>query len=264
MCEIVPIPAFEDNYIWLIDNGISAVVVDPGDTGPVGEHLERQGLVLEAILLTHHHGDHTGGAPALRQRFDCPVYGPRRESIPAVTHPVGEGDSVTLPGLGISFRVLDVPGHTAGHVAYYGINSLFCGDALFTCGCGRLFEGSPEQMQASLAKFAALPDDTLVYCAHEYTLENIGFARKVEPDNRLLLDREQRDRQTRAQGLPTLPSTIALEKQTNPFLRWDAPAVAESASRFAGRALHGPVEIFAAVRHWRDQPGSASAGFPLT
>ncbi len=252
MYEIVPIPAFEDNYIWLIRNDTASAVVDPGDAEPVVDYLNRHGLKLNAILITHHHGDHTGGATELRQRFNCPVYGPRREAIASITNPVREGDTITLPALGTVFEVLDVPGHTAGHVAYYGINSLFCGDALFTCGCGRLFEGTPEQMQASLAKFIALPDETRVYCAHEYTLENIRFARKIEPDNAALLEREQRERQTRAQNRPTLPSTIALEKQTNPFLRWNHPQVMAAAERFAGHPLRSPVEVFAAVRRWRD------------
>jgi hydroxyacylglutathione hydrolase len=254
MCEIVPIPAFEDNYIWLIRNDAAAAAIDPGDAGPVMDYLNQHGLELSAILLTHHHGDHTGGAAELRRRFECPVYGPRREAIASITDPVGEGDSITLPSLGILLQVLDVPGHTAGHVAYYGINSLFCGDALFACGCGRLFEGTAQQMQSSLAKISALPDDTRVYCAHEYTLENIRFALRIEPGNAALLEREQRERQTWAQGRPTLPSTMALEKQTNPFLRWDAPGIIEFAGRFAGHSLHGPVDVFAALRRWRDQP----------
>lgn len=252
MYEIVPIPAFEDNYIWLIRNDTACAVVDPGDAEPVVEYLNRHELKLSAILLTHHHGDHAGGATELRRRFNCLVYGPRREAIASITNPVGEGDTIALPALGAEFQVFDVPGHTAGHVAYYGINSLFCGDALFTCGCGRLFEGTPEQMQTSLARFVALPDDTRVYCAHEYTLENIRFAKKVEPDNMALLEREQRERQTRAQNRPTLPSTIALEKQTNPFLRWNHPQVIAAAEHFAGRSLESPVEVFAAVRRWRD------------
>lgn len=252
MYEIVPIPAFEDNYIWLIRNDMASAVIDPGDAEPVVDYLNRHGLNLNAILITHHHGDHTGGAAELRRRFNCPVYGPRREAIASITNPVGEGDTITLPGLGAVFEVLDVPGHTAGHVAYYGINSLFCGDALFTCGCGRLFEGTPAQMQASLAKLVALPNDTRVYCAHEYTLENIRFARKVESGNTALLEREQRERQTRAHNRSTLPSTIELEKQTNPFLRWGHPQVIAAAEHFAGHPLANPIEVFAAVRRWRD------------
>lgn len=253
MIEIVPIPAFEDNYIWLIHDETSAVAVDPGDAEPLLDYLQRNSLRLTAILVTHHHGDHCGGIRDLKQRFDIPVYGPRHETIPGITDAVGEGDRISPKGPGIAFQVMDVPGHTSGHVAYYGINSLFCGDTLFTCGCGRLFEGTPEQMQASLAKFAALPDATRVYCAHEYTLENIGFAKTVEPANAALLDREQRDRLARAQGLPTLPSTIGLEKQTNPFLRWQEPGVITAASHFASRPLTTPTGVFAALREWRDR-----------
>lgn len=253
MIEIIPIPAFEDNYIWLIRNQAFAAVVDPGDADPVMDYLRQHGLELTAILITHHHGDHCGGAKELRQHFNCPVYGPRKEQITATTQAVAEHDSVTLPELGISFNVIDVPGHTRGHVAYYGINSLFCGDALFACGCGRLFEGTPEQMQNSLAKLAALPDETKVFCAHEYTLDNIRFARIADPDNTALQQREVHARQTRAQGLPTLPSTIGMEKRTNPFLRWDDPHLIAAASRFAGHPLNSPASIFAAIRQWKDK-----------
>lgn len=250
--KIVPIPAFEDNYIWLICGGRHVAAVDPGDAKPVLDYLGRNGLRLAAILNTHHHGDHTGGNEDLLRHTAVPVYGPRREAIPGITHPVGEGDTVKLPELGAEFAVLGVPGHTAGHVAYYGANSLFCGDTLFTCGCGKLFEGTPAQMHASLQKFAALPDDTRVYCAHEYTLANIRFAKLVEPANAALQQREIRDREAREQGLPTLPSTIALEKATNPFLRCGEPGVIEAAGRFAGSPLDDAVKVFAAVREWRN------------
>lgn len=253
MIEIIPIPAFEDNYIWLMRNQAFAAVVDPGDADPVMEYLQRHDLRLAAILITHHHGDHCGGAEELKLRFGCPVYGPRREKIAATTQTVGEQDIVTLPELDAAFHVIDVPGHTLGHVAYYGLNSLFCGDALFACGCGRLFEGTPEQMQSSLAKLAALPDETRVFCAHEYTLDNIRFARIADPGNAALQEREVRERKARAQGLPTLPSTIALEKSTNPFLRWDDPHLIGAASRFAGRPLTRPADIFAAIRQWKDK-----------
>lgn len=251
--KIIPVPAFDDNYIWLICDERYAAAVDPGDAGPVLDYLGRHGLQLAAILNTHHHGDHTGGNEDLLRHSPVPVYGPRREAIPGMTHPVGGGDTVRLPELGVEFAVLDIPGHTAGHVAYYGANSLFCGDALFACGCGRLFEGTPAQMYASLQSLAALPDATDVYCAHEYTLENIRFAKKVEPANQQLLQREVRDRLAREQGRPTLPSTIALEKATNPFLRCDQPAVIEAASRFSGRPLDNAVKTFTAVREWRNR-----------
>lgn len=253
MIEIIPIPAFEDNYIWLIRNQAFAAVVDPGDADPVMEYLQQHGLRLSAILITHHHGDHCGGAEELRVHFGCPVYGPRRERITATTQTVGEKDIVTLPELGATFHVIDVPGHTLGHVAYYGLNSLFCGDALFACGCGRLFEGTPEQMQSSLAKLAALPDETRVFCAHEYTLDNIRFARIADPGNAALQEREERERKTRAQGLPTLPSSIALEKSTNPFLRWSDPCLIAAASKFAGHSLTRPADVFAAIRQWKDK-----------
>lgn len=252
MITIHPIPAFDDNYIWLIHNGRHAAVIDPGDADPVEAYLSQQKLGLEAILLTHHHGDHCGGAAELAAHHHSPVFGPRQENIHAVTRPAGENDAITLPELGISLKVLDAPGHTRGHIAYYGINSLFCGDALFACGCGRLFEGTPEQMQASLAKFAALPDDTLVYCAHEYTLANLRFARIAEPGNPRLQERETAERLKRERGHPTLPSAIGLEKQTNPFLRWDSPEIIAGASRFAGSQLHTPAEIFGATRRWKD------------
>ena len=250
--KIIPVPAFEDNYIWLICDGRYAAAVDPGDAEPVLGYLGHHGLRLAAILITHHHGDHTGGIEALLKHAAVPVYGPRKENIPGITVPVGTGDTVRLPELGVELAVLDVPGHTAGHVAYYGANSLFCGDTLFTCGCGKLFEGTPAQMHASLQKLASLPDDTQVYCAHEYTLENILFAKKVEPANRQLLEREARDCRTREQGRPTLPSSIALEKATNPFLRCEHPAVIEAASRFSGALLDDTVKVFAAVREWRN------------
>ncbi len=251
--KIIPILAFEDNYIWLINDGRYAAVVDPGDAEPVLDYLGRHGLRLAAILITHHHHDHTGGIETLLRHTAVPVYGPRKENIPGVTNPVGTGDTVRLPELGVEFAVLDVPGHTAGHIAYYGANSLFCGDTLFACGCGKLFEGTPAQMHASLKKLSALPDDTLVYCAHEYTLENIRFAKKVEPANRQLLEREIRDLKTRKQGRPTLPSTMALEKATNPFLRCEHPAVIEAASHFSGSLPDDATKVFTAVREWRNQ-----------
>lgn len=254
MLIVLPVPAFKDNYIWLIrrPEGTAAAVVDPGDADPVLDALEEQGLTLVAVLITHHHGDHVGGARRLLARYDVPVYGPAREHIPAVTHPQAEGARVVLSDLDAEFRVLDVPGHTTGHLAYYGHGLLFCGDTLFTCGCGRLFEGTPEQMHASLEKIRSLPDETLVYCAHEYTLENLRFARLVEPGNTDLAAREEEARRLRAQDKPTVPAPLSLEKAANPFLRWDAPHVIEAAERFAGRPLRSGVEVFATVRYWKD------------
>jgi len=252
MLEIHPIRAFKDNYIWLLRQGTNAAVVDPGDAQPVLDYVARNGVTLVAILATHHHPDHVGGVADLLAARSVPVYGPRSESIRVVTHPLGEGDSVSLAELGVTFSVLEVPGHTRGHIAYYGAESLFCGDTLFACGCGRLFEGTPEQMYASLQKLAALPGETRVYCAHEYTLDNIRFARAVEPGNSALAAREGRERERRNADLPTLPSTLALELDTNPFLRCSQSPVVESASRHSGARLSDPVGVFAEIRGWKN------------
>ncbi len=252
MPEIIAIPAFSDNYIWAIVGPGSAAVVDPGDAGPVLRFLEARGLRLSAILITHHHGDHVGGVEALRTQADVPVFGPAGESIPALTHRLREGDRVDLSAVGARFEVLEVPGHTRGHIAYVGGGALFCGDTLFACGCGRLFEGDPPQMAASLAKLAALPGGTRVYCAHEYTLSNIRFALAVEPGNQALRERERRERARRERGEPTLPSTIAEELATNPFLRSAEAAVGAAAARQAGRALRDAVDVFAVLRAWKN------------
>jgi hydroxyacylglutathione hydrolase len=252
MIQVVPIPAFEDNYLWLLVHGKSAAVVDPGDAQPVLRYLAQHQLTLCAILCTHHHADHVGGIRELLAQYPVPVYGPAQEKIPGRTQAVVEGDCVRLPELGLEFSVIDVPGHTAGHVAYYGAERLFCGDTLFACGCGRLFEGTPQAMHQSLSKLARLPDATLVYCAHEYTLDNIRFAKVVEPDNADLLQREIDDRNSRAQHQPTVPSRLDLEKRTNPFLRSAMPTVIAAAQRYAGRTLPEPWQVFAVVRAWKD------------
>ena len=249
---VIPIPAFDDNYLWLLLRGDKAAIVDPGDATPVLEYLSRHGLELSAILCTHHHSDHVGGILKLLQHFKVPVFGPAHETIPGRTHAVIEGDTVKIPDLDLEFSVFDVPGHTAGHVAYYGAERLFCGDTLFACGCGRLFEGTPAMMYESIEKLARLPDTTLMYCAHEYTLDNIRFARKVEPDNADLIQREANDRATRAQNLPTLPTTMGWEKRTNPFLRSLEPTVIQAAERYAGHSLSDPAQIFGTVRAWKD------------
>jgi hydroxyacylglutathione hydrolase len=251
--EIVPVNAFKDNYVWTLRNSSDAAVVDPGDARPVLDYLAREKLRLCAILATHHHPDHTGGIAELVGKTRVPVFGPRNEPIPALTQPVSEGDRVEIPELGVTFSVLDIPGHTRAHVAYYGAGALFCGDTLFACGCGRLFEGTADQMYTSLAKLAALPDDTKVYCGHEYTLANIGFAKAVEPDNRSLAAREARDRKLRDAGRPTLPSTLGEEKATNPFLRCREPAVVESANKYLGSRVADPVRVFAAIRDWKNR-----------
>jgi hydroxyacylglutathione hydrolase len=250
--EIVPVPALRDNYIWLLRQGRYAAVVDPGDAAPVTRYLAAHGLTLSAILVTHHHADHTGGVAELKASGSVAVFGPAAEDISEIDIGVREGTSVRIPGIELALAVLDVPGHTRGHVAYYGPSALFCGDTLFGCGCGRLFEGTAAQMWDSLSKIAALPDATRVYCAHEYTSANIDFALAVEPDNASLLARTAHVRSLRAQGLPTLPSTLGEERSTNPFLRAGVPAVALAATRHGGRPVELPGEVFAALRAWKD------------
>jgi hydroxyacylglutathione hydrolase len=251
--EIVPVRAFQDNYIWVMRRGGDAAVVDPGDARPVLEYLTATKLRLVAIINTHHHNDHVGGNAGLLERFKVPVYGPGREQIPTLTQRLNEGDSIRVPELDIEFTVLDIPGHTAGHIAFFGAGVLFCGDTLFACGCGKLFEGTPAQMYASLSKLARLPDATRVYCGHEYTLSNIKFAKAADPLNEKLLALEATARRLREQDLPTLPSTIGMEKLTNPFLRCSEPAVIESASKAAGRPLDDPVSVLAAIREWKNR-----------
>jgi hydroxyacylglutathione hydrolase len=253
MLDVVPVSAFKDNYVWTLRNATHAAVVDPGEARPVLDYLARSGLKLAAILATHHHADHVGGVAEILEKHRVPVYGPRNEPIPTLTKPVSEGDTVTIPELGVSFSVLDIPGHTRAHIAYYGAGSLFCGDTLFACGCGRVFEGTAEQMYASLEKLRALPDSTKVYCGHEYTLANIGFAKGVEPGNAALAARESRDRRLREAGKPTVPSTMGEEKATNPFLRCREPAVVESVNKYLGARVSDPVRVFAAIREWKNR-----------
>ena len=254
---VLGVPAFNDNYLWLIHDGVNAAVVDPGAAEPILAALAAHKLTLTAILLTHHHADHIGGVPQLLAHAQVPVFGPRNDGIAAVSVPLAEGDAVAVPGLDLHVRVLDVPGHTLGHIAYVrtgaGPHWLFCGDTLFAGGCGRLFEGTPAQMADSLGKLAALPGDTLVYCAHEYTLANLRFASAAEPANAALAERLHTDGARRAAGQPTVPSTIGAELATNPFLRYREPAIAAGLVA-AGRLAPGapPVDAFAALRAWKN------------
>lgn len=250
--NIIPVSAFRDNYIWLLHNGKQAVVVDPGDAAPVQSFLNAHGLSLCAILITHHHADHTGGIQALIRRTPVPVFGPAAEAITGLTHPLADGDVARVPELGLELQVISVPAHTAGHIAYHGQGMLFCGDTLFSAGCGRLFEGTPAQLQQALSRFVALGDDTQVYCTHEYTLSNLAFARAAEPDNFARDQYAQRCEALRAENLPTLPTSIGLERQINPFLRTDSTTVIDQVARHSGHRPSSGLECLTALRAWKD------------
>ena len=255
MLEVSPVRAFSDNYLWLMrtpGDPAGAVVVDPGDARPVQVALEEQGLQLRAILVTHHHPDHVGGVRALAERYLAEVFGPAREKLPCEFRPLEGSAVVSLPGLGLEFDVMDVPGHTLGHIAYHGHGALFCGDTLFRAGCGRLFEGTPAQMLDSLDRIAALPDETLVYCAHEYTLGNLRFAAAVEPGNADVLETLEAVQALRSRDAITLPTTLDRERRINPFLRCREPAVRAAAEAHAGRPLASASDVFAVVRGWKD------------
>ncbi|MDT3706727.1 MAG: hydroxyacylglutathione hydrolase [Thiobacillus sp.] len=252
MLKLIPLPAFEDNYIWVLHDAHRAVAVDPGDPAPLAAFLDAHGLALAALLITHHHRDHTGGNSWLRQRYGCAVYAPHNAAIPAVTHRLHGGNSVNILELDLHLEVLATPGHTLDHISYVGHGCLFCGDTVFGCGCGKLFEGSPAMMAASLDAILALPDTTRVCCAHEYTLSNIDFAKTLDGDNPALLERERTDRDLRAHGQPTLPSTLALEKATNPFLRFHSPDMTAFAARYLNRRNPDPAEVFGAIRGAKD------------
>ncbi|SMC28780.1 hydroxyacylglutathione hydrolase [Andreprevotia lacus DSM 23236] len=248
MFNVIPLPIFEDNYIWIIEHRRQVVAVDPGDAAPLMDWLQAQGFTLAAVLITHHHHDHVDGLPALRSAWpNLPVYGPR--GLTNITHPLDDG--ATAPVLGHAFDVLATPGHTLDHLSYYGAGLLLCGDTLFAGGCGRLFEGTPAQMHASLLRLAALPDDTLVCCTHEYTLANLAFAQAADPANAALTARIATETAKRAANRPTLPSTIALEKATNPYLRCSEPALIASA-RKQGATSDAPEVVFAALRNWKN------------
>lgn len=255
MTEISAIPAFSDNYIWLLrdTDAATVAVVDPGDADPVLDRLCELKLDLGALLITHHHYDHTGGIDALVAAFPkVRVFGPDDTRIKGVTDPVGEGDLVRMPGVSLALEVLALPGHTSSHIGYYGGGALFCGDTLFAAGCGRVFDGTMSDLAASLTRIAALPPETQCYCAHEYTLDNLGFAGWVEPDSVALQQREQSTQALREAGTATVPSTLSLECATNPFLRTTQPEVIARAEQRAGRKLASPAEVFEVLRRWKD------------
>ena len=252
MLTLIPLPAFEDNYIWVLHDGHHAVAVDPGDPAPLIAFLDAQELVLKAVLITHHHRDHTGGNTLLRQRYGCAIHAPENPRIPAVTHVLRGGDVLDIDEPKLHFDILATPGHTLDHISYVGHGNLFCGDTVFGCGCGKLFEGSPDMMAASLDTILSLPDATRVCCAHEYTLSNIDFAKTIDGSNAALLERERADRESRKLGRPTLPSTLALEKSTNPFLRFHDADMTAFAACYLNRPHPCPAEVFGAIRAAKD------------
>lgn len=252
MYHITAIPAFNDNYIWAIHNGTLAVVVDPGDAAPVLAFLQQHRLRLSAILCTHRHNDHIGGIEKLRGVYNVPVYGRRHPDNPHITHELHEGQRCTLTEFALGFDIMELPGHLDDHIAYYHPDMLFCGDILFGAGCGRNKEGTLAQLHHSLQRLSHLPDDTPVYCAHEYTAANIRFALVCEPGNAALQRRALETQRLRASNLPTLPSNIGLERATNPFLRCDQPEIIATL-RARGLLDTSGLAVFSALRAWRSQ-----------
>ncbi|HET9694361.1 MAG TPA: hydroxyacylglutathione hydrolase [Steroidobacteraceae bacterium] len=255
MLDVSPVRAFSDNYIWMIRapaDPDAAIVVDPGDDRPVEQALRQANLQLRAILITHHHADHVGGVGALAARHGATVYGPARERMPCEAQALDDGGTADLGHLGLEFAVMAIPGHTLGHIAYVGHGALFCGDTLFSAGCGRLFEGTPAQMLDSLDRISELPDATRVYCGHEYTLSNLRFASAVEPDNPDVREALAEAGRKRERDEVTLPSTLGRELRINPFLRSRTSSVRAAAERHVGRPLDSATDVFAAVRAWKD------------
>ena len=254
MIKVNYIKAFDDNYIWIIENPVTkyCVVVDPGDEDPVNKYLENNNIQLESILITHKHPDHVGGVDILKQKPGVTVYGPKNEATQWSDVQLVENDIVELNKTGFTVNVIDVPGHTHGHIAYLCVDMLFCGDTLFAGGCGRVFEGTMSQMYNSLMKLATLPGSTRVYCAHEYTLANLDFALAVEPNNIELQQFMASARATRSKGMSTIPTNIAQEKETNPFLRCQQAGVIQAAEKRSGQSLSDPVAVFTSIREWKN------------
>ena len=256
MNKIIAIPAFKDNYIWAVHSlqGQAVLVVDPGDASPVLAYLQAKNLHLHAILITHHHSDHSGGIPLLKGQFpDVEVHGPANETITGITHPQKEGNTISFTDFGLTLQILDIPGHTKGHIAYYNQEILFCGDTLFSCGCGRLFEGTPAQMVNSLNKIKQLPGSTLMYCGHEYTKANIQFAKMVDPTNQNLIKRSAEVEGSLGKSLPTLPISLQSEFLTNPFLRVNTKEIIRSVQKHWNIEQNDEVKIFSHLREWKNQ-----------
>ncbi len=255
MIKIELINALSDNYIACLINSVmkSCVVVDPGEATPVLHFLEQHQLELSGILITHHHWDHTNGIEHLAHKFDPPVYGPAKEPVSGMSHLLNDGDQISLDDLGITLKIMHIPGHTLGHIAYYNDEMIFCGDTLFTGGCGKIFEGTITQMYQSLMRIASLSEKTLIYCGHEYTASNLKFAQKVEPDNLDLQNRIAAVTQQRQKNLPTVPAPLSIEKLTNPFLRCSIPSVQKAAENYAKRSLSTPMEVLGVIRGWKNQ-----------
>ncbi len=255
MNKIIAIPAFKDNYIWALHSldGSQVVVVDPGTAEPVLDYLRKNELALSAIFVTHHHWDHSGGVAGLLEHFpDIPVYGPANEKVEGTTKAVKENDVISLDAFQLEFRVMDIPGHTLGHIAFVGPSLLFCGDTLFSCGCGRIFEGTPSQMYHSLEKIKNLNKNTLIYCGHEYTLANIAFAQTVTPHNKALTKRLMEVKDLRAQNLPSLPVSLQVECDTNPFLRCKETEIMDAVQNHSHTKLTTSVDIFTHLREWKN------------
>lgn len=251
--KIYPVSALKDNYIWIIVNTReqSALVVDPGDATPLA-YLKQHQLQLKGILITHHHWDHVNGVAELLQHHPVPVFGYMHSQCPHVTHRVNADDIINIDACFPKFRVMTLPGHTLDHIAYYANNALFCGDTLFGGGCGRLFEGTAEQLYSSLQKIAGLPEQTAIYCAHEYTYKNLQFAQRVEPGNQQIKQRIEKTKKLRENKIPSLPSLLIEEKQTNPFLRCDIPEVIHQTEHHCQRLLTHPIDVFTELRKWKD------------
>lgn len=252
---VTTIEAFSDNYIWLIhdtENPARVAVVDPGDATPVIKTLAEKDLELIAVLITHHHPDHVGGIEKLLALHEVPVFGPANEHIPCINFSMVHGQRIQIPNSGLNFEVIEVPGHTLGHIAYFGHGAVFCGDTLFSGGCGRLFEGTAAQMTASMDELMSLPPETRVYCAHEYTLSNLRFAMAADPGNQALRDYQRDCQALRDGGKPTIPSTMATELAINPFLRCHETDIKRAAESREGRPLETKEEVFAAIRQWKD------------